>query len=269
MKLPGDKQTQSATVVVNDQGGPDILAGQIHVEPADPEQARQLAQLQKPFDLTTAQNKLAEFETKVLELKTFADNFQIIDETSFARLAEMTGQAKVLEKSVSRSAEAYYIDHFNFYKSVLNIKNAICNITGAIVFSLKQKADRYAYQKEIDRRADEAKAKAEAASFQKKLNADAKKKNVAPVQMQTVPVIKPDVAPVKTQSGTMSTKMVWDFELTDFRTKAIFDYVLKVCAKEYIAVANKAIKKMVKAGIHEGIKGVKFFERADTTHRAR
>ena len=257
MKLPGEAKT---TIVELEGPGPqELRQGGTELIAA------------KPFDLTAAQVKLDEFKAKIDKLNVVAENFEVKNDDDFARLAEMAGQAKTLEKAVTRAAEDHYLDYYNHYKSILNIKNSITSLTAAIARTLKQKADQYAYQMELARREKEKKAKAEAEAFQKKLAADAKKKGVAPVVPAPAPAIgKPHGATsVKTQSGALSQKMVWDFEFTDFKTKDIFDYVLKVCAGEYIKVAEKAIRKMVKAGIHEGIKGVKFFERMDTKHRQR
>jgi hypothetical protein len=181
----------------------------------------------------------------------------------------MAGQSKQLAKAIDRAAEGFYIDAYNFYKSVLNIKNSITNVTTVIGKILKRKGNEYAYQKELDRREDEKKAKAEAAKIQKRLNAQAKKKDVAPVKMQTTFNMPQTAGPVKTQSGSMSTKMVWDFELTDLTSKDVFDLVLRTNPAKYRDVAEAALAKAIKAGVHEKVKGVRFFERAETTHRAR
>lgn len=263
MKIPGvDDQSKSATFIINDQGGPD-LAG-----PSGPG-AQVEGIMSRPFDITAAQNRLAEFEAKVLELKAVAIKFEIVDDQSFVRLAEMTGQAKQLDKNIGRAAEAFYIDAYNYYKSVLNIKNSITNITAEIARILKQKSNEYAYKKELDRREAEKKARAEAAKVQAKLDAQAKKKGVAPITMAPAPVIPKDTGPLKTQSGTMSTKMVWTFELEDLTSKAVFDLVLRTTPAKYREVAEAALKKAVKSGVHEKVEGVRFFERAETTHRAR
>ena len=137
-----------------------------------------------------------------------------------------------------------------------------------VIRVLKPKQDNYAHQKEIERREAEKRAKAEADAFQKQLDKKAKAAGVAPVKMETRPVVKADTGPVKTQSGTMSTKMVWDFEIVDPASPALFKYVLTLFKAEYIKLATRALKKGVKAGVIK-MNGVRYFERAETTHRTR
>jgi len=255
MKIPGSKDNDFA------ENGPAIL-----MPPGE-----QLAPVKyNAFNIETINTRLEPFKAKIYPLAEMAENFVIKADADFEQSAEMTGQAKNIIKAIDGAVRSIIDDYYNFYKSGLNMGKALTSILDARVLkALETKQNNYSYQKELARREAEAKAQAEAAAFQKKLDADAKKKNVARVEMAPAPVIPKAMAPVKTQSGSMTSKMVWDFEFEDFKTKEIFDYVLKVCAKEYIEVANKAVKKMVKAGIHEGIKGVRFFERAETQHRAR
>jgi len=254
MKIPG----------VDDGQGPEVTV-------LDPDPAAMAAPLPaNVFDITAAQNSLDGFRAKVEDLNAIAVAFEVTDDVAFARLAEMAGQAKQLDKAVSRAAEGFYIDAYNYYKSVLNIKNAITNATTAIARVLKQKGNEYAYKKELDRREAEKKANAEAVKVQARLDAEAKKKGVKKV---TIPApvfnIPQKAEPVKTQSGTMSSKMVWDCELTDLTSKAVFDMVLRTSPAKYRAIAEAVLKKAIKSGIHEKVKGVRFFERAETTHRAR
>ena len=224
----------------------------------------------KLFDVAEIEKRIEPYRGEINRLGDVAENFVINSDMEFEKSVEMTGQAKSWIKAIEGAVRAVTDDYFNFYKAGLNMGKALTSIIEArILNALETKQNNYSYQKELARREAEAKARAEAEAFQKKLNAEAKKKNVAPVTVAPPPVVPKATTPVKTQSGTMSSKMVWDFEFTDFKTKEIFDYVLKVCAGEYIKVAEKAIKKMIKAGLHEGIKGVRFFERAQTKHRAR
>jgi len=255
MKIPGSKDNE------NTADGAAVL-----MPPGE-----QLAPVKyNAFNIETINTRLEPFKAKIYPLAEMAENFVIKTDADFERSAEMTGQAKNIIKAIDGAVRSIIDDYYNFYKSGLNMGKALTSILDArVLTALETTQNNYSYQKEIARRAAEQKARDEVAAFQKKLDAEAKKQKVAPVQMAPVPVIPKQTAPVKTQSGSMTSKMVWDFEFEDFKTKEIFDYVLKVCAKEYIEVANKAIKKMVKAGIHEGIKGVRFFERAETQHRSR
>ena len=264
MKLPGrDDDNESKATDISDYPGVTVLNG-------PPIQAEQIPAPPKLFDVAEIERRLVPFKADIKRLCDIAEKLKIETDADFERAAEMTGQAKAINKAIDGAVRAVVTPYYDFYKTGLNTGKALTNrVDNGVLARLKSKSDGYAYQKELDRRAAEKKAKDEAAAFQKKLDADAKKKGVAPVKMQTAPVVKAETGPVKTQSGSMSVKMVWDFEFTDFKTKAIFDYVLKVCAGEYIKVAEKAIKKMVKAGMHEGIDGVRFFERAETKHRAR
>jgi len=262
MKLPGMDEPRT----------PDVV-GRVEFEPSNapgPSQLAATAKAPKLFDVAEIERRLVPFKADIDRLCEIAETFKIETDADFERGAEMVGQAKEINKKIDAAVRAVVTPYYDFYKTGLNTGKALTNrVDYGVLARLKSKSDGYAYQKELDRRAAEKKAKDEAAAFQKRLDADAKDKGVAPVKMQTAPVVKTESGPVKTQSGTMSVKMVWDFEFTDFKTKDIFNYVLKVCAGDYIKVATKAIKKMVKAGIHEGIKGVRFFERAETKHRAR
>ncbi|GAF69273.1 unnamed protein product, partial [marine sediment metagenome] len=84
-----------------------------------------------------------------------------------------------------------------------------------------------------------------------------------------VQVIPEKLAPVKTESGSMTVEMVWDARILDMRDPGLLDWVLRLAPAEYVKALEKVLKVALRDGVREGIPGVEFFERAETKHRKR
>jgi len=223
----------------------------------------------KPFDSEMVKKELSEFQKDALQLKAIAEIFEITDDESFARAVEMLGQTKSFSTRLKRAAYSFYIEPFNQYKFVLNIQNSIVTILDEAAAIVKRKLDQRAYQKELERREAEKKAREAAEKFQKDLNKEAKKKGIDPIDLPPAPVLPKETAPIKTESGTLRVKLVWGFEIEDIESPEIFKWVLKIAVKDYKKLAEKTLKKVIRGGVHEGIEGVRFHEKVDSSHRIR
>jgi hypothetical protein len=125
---------------------------------------------------------------------------------------------------------------------------------------LRKKVLIYRQEQERIRREEEERLRKEAEAEQKRLEKQAKKEGAAP------PPPPPPVAPsmpeqaktVHSGMGSVSTKMVWDFEIVD---------EVKV-PRNFMIVNEKAIRAAVKAGVRN-IPGVKVYQKEELAVRAR
>jgi hypothetical protein len=178
-----------------------------------------------------------------------ATEIQVSDEATEKRCSEMTSQTKALKKEIEATQDLLIGDAQKFVKSVQSFTLPFRKDLEAIEAQLKRKLGDYAYRKELDRRKAEAAAQAAAAAAQKKIDREAKKAGVEPVQLPT-PIVPKEAAPVRTETGTSSYVSTWDFEVED---------ITKVPAK-FLMVEAAAVKNAIRAGVRE-IPGLKIFEK--------
>ena len=125
---------------------------------------------------------------------------------------------------------------------------------------LRKKVIIYRQEQERIRREEEDRLRKEAEAERKRMEKQAKKEGVAP------PPPPPPVAPSMPEQakttysgmGSVSTKMVWDFEIVDEN---------KV-PRNFMIANEKAIRAAVKAGVRN-IPGVKVFQKEELAVRAR
>jgi hypothetical protein len=205
--------------------------------------------------LDVAKNQLMQFSAGVNAMQREATELEVKDEASEKRGGEMTAQTKSLKKEIEAQQELIIGEAQRFVKAVQGFTLPFRKDLEAIEAQIKRKLGDYAYRKEMDRRKAETAAQKAAAEAQKKIDREAKKAGVEPVQLPQ-PVIPQEAAPVRTETGTTSYVPVWDFEVVD---------ISKVPAK-YLEINAQAVRASIKAGVRE-LPGIKIFERMQVKTR--
>lgn len=210
-----------------------------------------------PFDLKRAKQHFTVYDDKLAQMQKQADKAKITDEQSAAHATEMMAQANSLKKEIEKRRKHIVDDAYSFYKAVLGFSKPYEAALDKIVRTIKDKYGQWSYQVEMERRKAEKKAQEAAAKKQKEMDQAAKKAGIDPVAMPT-PVLPKKQEPTRTDTGTASTKMVWDFEVMDFSQ----------LPDKYKLVDEKAIRAAIRAGIRE-IPGVKIEEKPQVSVRSR
>jgi len=210
-----------------------------------------------PFDLKLAQGQFTVYDSKLKQMQKEAEKVKITSEASAAHATEMMGQANSLLKEIVKRRKFIVDDAYTFYKTVLGFSKPYEAALEKIVRTIKSVYSEWSLQMEMKRRKDEKTAQAAAAKLQKEINAEAKKDDIAPVTMPT-PVLPQKQEPVRTASGTASTKFDWAFEVTDFAQ----------LPDEYKLPNMQALRAAKKAGIKD-IPGTGRTEKPVTSIRSR
>ena len=226
-------------------------------------------QLARIVDVDEVKSALAEHTQKLADLLDEINLFEIKTDKDMDTVSEMLGQSKNLKKDIIAQSEIYYKPFYNHYKQLKGLENSLTAIPDQIIEVGQNKLDRYGYIKEMERRKAEAAAQKKIDDMNKKLAAEAKKTKTKAVKIKEKPVVPATGTRSKTQTATAKVKMVWAAEIEDLASTDLFDWVLKLSKDDYQKLADRTKKKMLRAGIREGVKGVRFYETAKTIHRAK
>jgi hypothetical protein len=208
-----------------------------------------------PLDVERAKKGLSVHDKKIKELKRAMDNFVVSNDKTAAVCTEMVAKSANLIKAMETNRKETIKDADTYVRGVNRFVKIFRDQVDAIVSTGKKKIGDYAYSQELKRRELAKKAQDEADKIQAAMDVRAKKSGVEPVQMPAM-VVPRKQAPVRTESGSASTKMVWTWEITD--TSEI--------PKAYFSVDVKLVDAAVKAGLRK-IAGIKIFERPDVRVR--
>lgn len=239
----------------------------------------------KKDPVAVARAAMAKGLEEIGRIKNESDVFEIKSEGDLQLAVELQGQAKTILKRLTDSGESYYKPHFDTYKQIRNIVTATIEPLNDAIKILKQKSDQFAYQLEVQRREAEAKARAEAAALQAKIDKEVAEQRAAeakaakaekrePVEMPPIvvdtPVIPKEIK-AKTEHGSIKVSMVLRHEVTELESEYLFGLVLAYCRPAYKTMVDQACKKAIKAGALgvAGGPGVMVREEADTQHRRR
>jgi hypothetical protein len=208
-----------------------------------------------PFDLDRAKKNLSVYEDKIRQMNLEINKLEVKTDASAAIITEMISQSAGLIKMLEKKRKDTIYDCDQFVRAVNRFVKIYRDQVDAIVRVGKKKLGAYQYQKELKRREAEKKAQDEVDRIQKEMDAKAEKGGFEPVKMPTI-VAPRKADPVRTESGSASTRMVWKWKVSN--DNAI--------PRDYLMVDGKAIDAAIKAGLRE-IPGISIFEEADVRIR--
>ncbi len=225
----------------------------------------------KPPDLETAKKPFRKYTQKIADMKKKATALVIKDETTDKEATEMLAQIATIQKAMKlkKKGVSERSDIAPALKVVAGVKALVLSFSkplDIITKSLKSRKGTYSYQVELKRRADVKKAQDAQTKLQAKLDKQAEKEEVKPVTMPAM-VVPKKPEPVRTETGSSSTRYQWTYEITDWskvkreHLEAIGKAAEKMAPDEKNhPVLNKVFKPMVDAGIRK-VAGVRIYEK--------
>lgn len=198
---------------------------------------------------------LAEYEPDIVAMVDEARALTVQDDAANVRAVELGNQARKLVKGIEDIRKKHVAPLNERVKDINAAAKVYTERLGEVETGLKRKIGVFQSQQELERRKAEEQARQAIAEEQARLDALAKKNNVAPVVLEAVlPPEPPRV--VRTESGSSHQRQEWTFEVQD-ETQV---------PREYLMVDERKIREAVKAGIRE-IPGVRIFQKSITVFR--
>ncbi len=236
--------------------GEEMDAFNLDAEEKTPEPIEDQPPVKREYDLDAIKTLFASYDPRFESIKAVAVALEVKDDDTAATATEMIGQGSKLIKALDAKRKEIIKDPDAYVRGVNSIVRQVKQKVEGIVKMLKnQKLGPYHYKKEMDRRKEEKKAKDTAAAMQKEIDKAAEKAGVETVNMPD-PVIPKKTEPIRTDVGTSSTRMVWDFEISE--PEKVPD--------DYRVIDEKKIKRAIDAGIRD-IPGVHIYERPQVSVR--
>ena len=210
-----------------------------------------------PFNLDYAKYQFQKYEDKIQLLITRAKDLEVKDDDSNAMAVEMIAQVAGLRKDLNDHRLQVIKEEDKFVRSVNSFVLSFSKKLEAIIKDvLKPKVGDYSYQLELKRREDERIMKEAADKKQAALDAEAKKKKVDPVIMPNM-LAPRKPTPVRTESGTASTRYEWDCEVVD----------IEKVPRDYLVFEKSKAMFAIKSGGLRDIPGLRIFEKPIVTVR--
>ena len=210
----------------------------------------------KVFDLISAKDRILEFEDRIGKMGIEAEQLNVDSDQAAGQCTEMMAQVNILLKELDDRRKEIIKQPDEYVRgvnaAVRPFRLILENIVGKI---LKPKFGQWMHQKELERRKEEKRLQEETRRKQAELDREAEKSGVDKVTLpdQVLPQKKD---PVRTETGTASTVMIWKAEIIDA------DKV----PRKYCEPSQVLINQAVKGGIRK-IAGVKIHEVAQTRVR--
>ena len=209
-----------------------------------------------PFDMEAVKERFAPYLIRIQEMKGLAEAHQVSDDASAQQATAMAGETKRLGKKLEEGRKEVIEDPSRFVKSVNGLIKGFTDPLNTIESGLKTKIGQYQYKVELERREAERKAQEEVRKLQAKLDAQAKKTGIAPIQVQA-PVVVPQKTVARSDNGSAAhIRRVWKAEIVD----------AQAVPREFCSPDMRLINEAVKAGIRE-VPGLRIFEDIQTILR--
>lgn len=208
-----------------------------------------------PTPLDYAKHHLMQFRSAIQAMQAEVNELDVDDSKTEAKAAEMTAQLKKIGKAIAEKQESIIGEASKFVNQVQKFTLPFRKDIEAIEAQVKRKLAVYGYKKELQRRAEEAAARAAAAEVQAKIDAEASALGIEPVTIP-LPVIPVESGPIRTESGTTSFVKKWTYEVVD---------VSAIPARYMMAdpTNRTAVMQDIRAGVRE-IPGLRIFEAVTT-----
>lgn len=204
------------------------------------------------LDFEYARAALAEFEGRIVEMEREAAAFVVTDEATAREATDRAGAVLAFVKRFEDRRKEIIKDADSFVRRTNQVCKPKRDRLDAVARRYKDTLSEYKYQEELRRRETIRKQEEERIKLQAALDAEAARLNVEKVVVAAPVAVPRTAGPVRAESATSSTVMVWDFEVVD----------AAAVPRPYLAVDPAAIRSAIKGGIRE-IDGVKIFERAE------
>jgi len=206
--------------------------------------------------LEEARTRLKAFDPGIQELVRQSKAVEVVDTATAKQATETTALVATMIKRIEKERVNIVDEPGRYVRSVNSFVKSYRDDLDGVTRELKRKLGDFAYNQELERRKEEKRLQEEAAWKQKELDkaADAAKVERVELPQQVLPQKQ---APVRSDAGTASTRMVWTHDVVSENA----------VPREYLMVNDKAIKAAVNAGIRK-IAGVRIYEKPVVSVRA-
>ncbi len=208
-----------------------------------------------PFDLDRVLEPFKKYELTLAEWKQKVAALEVKDDATAGIATEMGVQVAGIVKTMENERKDTILNPDRFVRGINAFFRRFKGPLEGLKKDLKGKVGDYSYQQEMKRRKAEAEAKAEQERKQKEIDDAAKKHNIAPVELPTM-VAPKKKAPIRSNSGSSSTRMKWTFEITE----------AEKVPRQFLTVDPKAVQRAIDGGIRE-IAGVRIYEKPIVSFR--
>lgn len=204
------------------------------------------------LDFEYARAALAEFEERIVEMEREAAAFVVTDEATAREATDRAGAVLAFVKRFDDRRKEIIKEADSFVRKTNQVCKPKRDRLDAVAKRYKDAIGDYKYKEELKRREVIRKQEEERRKLQESLDAEAERLNVEKVVVAAPVAVPKTAGPVRAESATSSTVMVWDFEIVDAAR----------VPRQFLAVDPAAIRAAIKAGIRE-IDGIRIFERAE------
>lgn len=207
------------------------------------------------LDVDKARERFFKYSEHIAQVQKRVSGLEIKTGDHQYEMVEIVNQAKVLLKKLDDQRKAVIEKPNSFVRTINAYVKGFKDQIEEVIRTGKKKLDDYAYLELVKKQQEEKRLAEEQMAREKEIKKAAEKAGV-PAPELPKPVVNKKPGPVRTESGSASSVMVWVWEIDD-ESKI---------PREYLAVDDKKINSAVKAGIRE-IPGVKIEQRAETRFR--
>jgi hypothetical protein len=198
----------------------------------------------------------AKFELEITKWEGETKALEVRDDESRGQAAMIGGAAAKLTKKLDAKRKEILAPYKDFEKSLNGFVAGFTDRLRDISNLTKAKEMRFVALQEMQRREAEKKAQEATAKLQAKIDKEAEKKGIEPIQV-LAPVVPPQPTKMRTETGTTS------YEVKSWAGEIINDSEVP---RVYCEVSQRLINQAVKEGCRE-IPGVKIYEKTEIRYR--
>ncbi len=223
-------------------------------ERKDEQAAKSLVLVQ--VNLNLVKPGFAKFEAEITKWEAEAKTLEVKSNEDRASAAMIGGEAAKLTKQLDAKRKEILEPYKTFEKSLNGFVAGFTDRLRDISNLTKAKETRFVALQEMARREAEKKAQEAAEKLQAKINKDAEKKGIEPIQVQA-PIVPPAPTKMRTETGT-----------TSYEVKSWVGEIINPAEvpRPYCEPSQKLVNQAVKEGCRE-IPGVKIYEKTEIRYR--
>lgn len=211
--------------------------------------------VKRALDVEAAKVALRPYLVAIDGMVQEASSIVIEDDAENAAAVALGTTAKMLAKKIEEQRKRIVEKPNDFVKGVNSFCRIFTDKLGNIEDVLKVKLSQYRVALEQKRREQEKAAKKEAAEMQKKMEAEAKEKNIAPPEA-IAPVLPKKAATVRTETGSASGRKQWVFKVVNEAE----------IPREWLRLDEMKVRDAIRGGVRN-IEGLEIYQEETTTFR--
>jgi len=207
------------------------------------------------YDLEPIKKAVGEYLGQMEEILKAAERFVVSDDASLKEVVELGARSAKLVKALTTDRQNRTQKERDFVRDTDKLYKPLTVMGEKIKKICSEKHAQYQAKVRIEEQKRQKAAEEAQRELQKKLDAEAKKAGVEPVQASPIDIPRAP-AVTRAESGSAHTRKIWVWELEDFS---------KV-SDEFKSLNEVALNKAIRAGIRS-LDGIRIFEKETTQFR--